>query len=217
MHKALKSHSRSSPSRKPQLRALRTRKELMSAARRVFARDGFELARLEDIADAAGKTRGAFYDHFEDKEDVFLAIFEEDLSGYLQHAKQQLEAATNEEERVEAITRNLLHVQKDGRRPMLFLEFKMYAIRHPQRARRLAEIQRALCERGVEATLEALMPEFQRRTSKTRRAQNAMFGAILDGITVNRLFDPPSLSDETTAGLIRSAVRFILHESQTDK
>jgi AcrR family transcriptional regulator len=185
----------------------------MDAARRVFARDGFESARLEDIADFAGKTRGAFYDHFDDKEDVFFAIFEEDLSGYLEHAKQQLKGARNAGERIEAITRHLLHVVKDGRRPMLFLEFKMYAIRHPQRTRRLAEIQRAVCQRGVEATLKALMPEFQGRSSRTRRAQNAMFSSILDGMTVNRLFDPPSISDKVATDLVRTAVGFILRNT----
>ena len=76
--------------RTKQERSLNTRAELLEAARKVFARDGFERARLEDIAEEAGKTRGAFYAHFEDKEDVFFAIFEQDvarsqmaLSGYV--------------------------------------------------------------------------------------------------------------------------------------
>src|SRR5271167_1605543 len=165
MRRTVKSNGGRLKSRKTQLRALETRTALMNAARRVFARDGFELARLEDIADAAHKTRGAFYDHFEDKEDVFFAIFEDDISSYLRHAKRQLEGAQSPEDRVEAITRNLVHVLKDTRRTMLFLEFKMYAIRHPRRTRRLAEIQNAMCQRGVEATLEALIPELRLRTS----------------------------------------------------
>jgi len=63
-----------------QERSLVTRQELIDAARRIFARDGFEVARLQDIAAAAGKTRGAFYAHFQDKEDVFFAIFEQDIA-----------------------------------------------------------------------------------------------------------------------------------------
>ena len=55
-----------------QERAIQTRKDLMAAARRVFARDGFEVARLQDIAQEAGKTRGALYAHFTDKEDLFF-------------------------------------------------------------------------------------------------------------------------------------------------
>ncbi|MGA8532191.1 MAG: TetR family transcriptional regulator, partial [Acidobacteriaceae bacterium] len=62
-----------------QERALATRSELIAAARAIFTRDGFESARIEDIAANAGKTRGAFYANFRDKEDVFFAIFEEDL------------------------------------------------------------------------------------------------------------------------------------------
>ena len=49
----------------------------MDAAKRIFAQDGFEAARLEDIAAGAGYTRGAFYANFDSKEDIFFALFEE--------------------------------------------------------------------------------------------------------------------------------------------
>ncbi|MGA8108821.1 MAG: TetR family transcriptional regulator, partial [Acidobacteriaceae bacterium] len=65
--------------RQQQDRALSTRRDLMNAARSIFARNGFEMTRLEDIAAAAGKTRGAFYANFRDKEDVFFALFEDNL------------------------------------------------------------------------------------------------------------------------------------------
>src|SRR5690242_6246146 len=61
-----------------QERALVTRERLINAAREIFTRDGFESARIEDIAARARKTRGAFYDNFRDKEDIFFAIYEED-------------------------------------------------------------------------------------------------------------------------------------------
>src|ERR1700733_5629630 len=65
---------------KKQERAILTRKQLTDAARQIFASSGFEPSSVEEIAAAAGKTRGAFYANFKDKEDVFFAIFEEDLS-----------------------------------------------------------------------------------------------------------------------------------------
>src|SRR5579862_4390803 len=61
---------------KHQQRTAATRRGLLDAARRIFARDGFEACRIEDIAAAAGHTRGAFYAHFSAKEDLFFAIFE---------------------------------------------------------------------------------------------------------------------------------------------
>src|SRR5712664_2984949 len=54
-----------------------TRRKLLDAAKRIFAQQGFEAARLEDIAAGAGYTRGAFYANFKSKEDIFFAIFEE--------------------------------------------------------------------------------------------------------------------------------------------
>src|SRR5690348_12636055 len=53
-----------------------TRRKLLAAAEKAFARDGFEAARLEDIASLAGYTRGAFYANFKSKEDIFFALLE---------------------------------------------------------------------------------------------------------------------------------------------
>ena len=53
---------------KHQRRTEETRRKLLAAGLRVFARDGFEASRLEDIAAEAGHTRGAFYANFATKE-----------------------------------------------------------------------------------------------------------------------------------------------------
>jgi AcrR family transcriptional regulator len=54
-----------------------TRRRLLDAAVRVFARDGYEGATLEQIAKEAGMTKGAVYWHFEAKSEVFGALIEE--------------------------------------------------------------------------------------------------------------------------------------------
>ena len=59
---------------KHQQKSEATRRKLIDAALRIFARDGFEAARLEDIAKESGHTRGAFYANFDTKEDLFLAL-----------------------------------------------------------------------------------------------------------------------------------------------
>ena len=53
-----------------------TRAELIDAAATVFARRGFHGASVEQIAAEAGYSTGAVYWHFEDKEDLFLALYE---------------------------------------------------------------------------------------------------------------------------------------------
>ncbi len=51
-----------------------TRSLLLDAAEDVFAEKGFAPATLDDIAHAAGYTKGAIYKHFATKEDLFLAV-----------------------------------------------------------------------------------------------------------------------------------------------
>ena len=52
-------------------RTAATRRKLLLAAEQTFARDGYEAARLEDIAARAGYTRGAFYANFASKEETW--------------------------------------------------------------------------------------------------------------------------------------------------
>ena len=68
---------------KHQQRTEQTRRKLLEAGLRIFVRDGFEAARIEDIAAAAGHTRGAFYANFETKEDLTYALIDHILERYL--------------------------------------------------------------------------------------------------------------------------------------
>jgi len=52
----------------------RTREALVSAATRLFAERGFDAPSLDDICDRAGFTRGAFYVHFRDRDDLVTAV-----------------------------------------------------------------------------------------------------------------------------------------------
>lgn len=53
-----------------------TRNSLLDAAERVFYEKGVARASLNEIAQAAGTTRGAIYWHFKDKVDLFLAMMD---------------------------------------------------------------------------------------------------------------------------------------------
>src|SRR5437879_2171749 len=57
-------------------RRQQTRQALMDAAAEAFARRGFHGASLDEIADAAGYTRGSITFNFGAKEDLFLAVVE---------------------------------------------------------------------------------------------------------------------------------------------
>lgn len=61
--------------KKTKTEALKTKEHLMLAALETFYQKGISRTSLNEIAQAAGVTRGALYWHFKNKEDLFDAIF----------------------------------------------------------------------------------------------------------------------------------------------
>lgn len=56
---------------------LRTRAEIVAAAERHFAEQGFEATRLDDVADDVGIRRAAIFYHFGDKQELYKAVLDE--------------------------------------------------------------------------------------------------------------------------------------------
>ena len=55
----------------------KTRQTILDAALTVFSSKGYHPARLQDIAESAGVTRGAIYHHFGSKADLYICLVRE--------------------------------------------------------------------------------------------------------------------------------------------
>jgi len=73
-------------------RRAQTRERLMAAARTVFAEQSVEAASVEEICEAAGFSRGAFYSNFSDRSELVLAMIQQSIQ--LQLAAAQRAIAT---------------------------------------------------------------------------------------------------------------------------
>ncbi|MFV8054580.1 TetR/AcrR family transcriptional regulator [Mycobacterium sp. 48b] len=60
-------------------RRVETRQRLLDAAFAVFAAKGFGRTRIDDICQASGYTKGAFYSNFKTLDELFLALYREQL------------------------------------------------------------------------------------------------------------------------------------------
>src|SRR3982751_3579798 len=129
---------------KHQLRTEQTRRKLLKAAEKVFAKVGFEVARLEDIAKDAGYTRGAFYAHFTSKEDLFFALLEQQIYHHLTRIQAIMDASADEAAALKKLREYYVAATADRNWCMLMLEFKLFAIRHPKMRAGLAEKHRQI-------------------------------------------------------------------------
>src|ERR687890_374579 len=59
-----------------EVRQDRQRRRLYAAAASVFARHGYADATAESIAREAGMSKATFYEHFDNKEDCIVALFD---------------------------------------------------------------------------------------------------------------------------------------------
>src|ERR1700729_4631540 len=69
---------------------VRTRELLLDSALRIFRRDGFHQASIDEIAEEAGFSRGAVYSSFANKEQLFLALHDREAQQRVQLIAERL-------------------------------------------------------------------------------------------------------------------------------
>jgi AcrR family transcriptional regulator len=171
-----------------------TRRKLLDAAKRIFAQDGFEAARLEDIAAGAGYTRGAFYAHFKSKEDIFFALFEEWVRERIESFASIARRHSDPVEKLMALRTHYAELATDRRLVLISMEFKQFALRHPEAHARLRSRHRR-----IRASFGELFSEIMGVLGKNipidYPAASACLGAVSQGLLLEHLLDPKTLSD----------------------
>lgn len=119
----------------------RTRSLLLNAAEQVFAERGFIPATLDDIAKAAGYSKGAIYKYFATKEDLFLAASDRYWRRYFDNFAEVMSSADHIGAReLEDIAERWRQLSRDrgAEHAALGLEFNLYLLRNPEARERVA-------------------------------------------------------------------------------
>jgi AcrR family transcriptional regulator len=170
-----------------------TRSLLLDAAEEVFAEKGFMAASLDDIAYAAGYTKGAIYKHFSTKEDLFLAVSDRYWRRYFDNFAEVMSTATHIGAReLDQIAERWRQLGRDrgAEHAALGHEFTLYLLRNPdarqQVAAKRAQVVEALAKFIVEgidrlgATL--LIPPLTFAHILVATTDAVMLGSQLDDI-----------------------------------
>ena len=171
-------------------RRARTREALIEAAIRVFARRGYEAARLAEVAREAGLTTGAVYSNFDGKRDLFLAAFEHEIARHIAEVTDAVGAASTPEERIAAAAAQWSgFLTRAPDRFPLFIEYWSHAVRdpdlRPEFAARFAAL-RDTTSRLIAAESEAAGVQLPIPADQIAVAVNA----LTNGIALEHLADP---------------------------
>jgi len=184
-------------------RSLLTRARLIQAAEKIFARDGFEAAKLEDIAAEAGYTRGAFYANFKSKEDLFLALLERELAARIETARAEMSRVEGASAKLEALRQFMHAICLDRRWALLALEFKLFAVRHPKARVQLAQMNRRFVKsraRIVEDISAALGHELP----ASANAVGMSLSALSNALTLEHMLDRTLMPEQDVQKLMET-------------
>jgi AcrR family transcriptional regulator len=119
-----------------------TRSRLIEAAGEVFLRSGFDAASVEEIAEQAGFSRGAFYSNFSSKDDLVLALLDEhsrERRGLLEGIFREKQGA---HDRFRAAREWYAAQCQPSKWSVLKTEFQLRALRNPDLREHLAALWR---------------------------------------------------------------------------
>ena len=181
-----------------------TRQRLLAAARETFAKFGFVGASVDQVAQAAGLSKGAVYSNFASKEALFLEL----LRQHMAEETGELQALFRSSRSALAILRSL---EEKYSRPekqevwcLLSAEFQLHARRSPQFAKPFARLYRK--QRKAIGRLVALIA-IQGGGAAPAAAQLAEIAAslmaVILGIALQRAADPRAVSAATAGRSLR--------------
>ncbi|MEU3663943.1 TetR/AcrR family transcriptional regulator [Streptomyces sp. NPDC032940] len=170
-------------------RRAQTRAKLLDAAFAVFAAKGFGRVPIEEVCEAAGYSRGAFYSNFASLDELFFALYRERAELIADQVSDALaldgpdldvRAAVERVTEVLLLDRDWLLVKTD---------FLVHAARDPEVARTLLEhrarLRRAIADRLARAHARTPLPAV---LGDAESAAHAVVAAY-DGVTTQLLLD----------------------------
>ena len=91
------------------------RRELLTAAEVVFAKNGFFKTTMADIADEAEFAIGTLYQMFKSKEEIYLSLVDAKVTAYLSEVERQTRLAFGGAAKIEALIRTKLYFFEHNR------------------------------------------------------------------------------------------------------
>ena len=199
----------------------RTRRRLLVSARKAFARHGYSGAALDDIAAAAGLTRGALYYNFPaGKRDLFLALLSERTEGRASAIRQALEGDGGDLDRRvrEAALGTAAATPREHRAEWLvFFEFALQASRDRTFARAFARSEGRMRHALADVIAERAEALGQDQLPLSPQELATGITALANGLGLEGLIDEEAVPPHLFATLIGLLVRGILATAEDER
>ncbi|MBX4175498.1 TetR/AcrR family transcriptional regulator [Streptomyces geysiriensis] len=170
-------------------RRLRTRAKLLDAAFEVFAAKGFGRVSIEEVCEAAGYSRGAFYSNFDTLDELFFALYRQRADEIAEQVSEALAGDGPDLDVLAAVDRVTEVLLLDRAWLLVKTDFLVHAARDTDVARTLLEhrarLRGAIADRLARARGHTPLPAV---LGDAESAAHAVVAAY-DGVTTQLLLD----------------------------
>ena len=173
-----------------------TRACLMQSAATVFARRGLQQASIDEVAEDAGFTKGAFYANFKNKEELFLAMLDERFTERIEEIERVIGGEGTTAEKARRAGDEFTHmIVADPEWQRLFFEFCAYAARDEEFRQELVTRYRAMRDR-IAAALSANSEDLGKKHALPSEQVALMTSVMANGFALEKLLEGDALPDE---------------------
>lgn len=187
-----------------------TTQRLLDAAQKLIAKKGLSAASVEDIAEAAGYTRGAFYSNFSSKGDLFIELLRRDHQSHMEAFNALRSDALSLDEIHERARVMYSQLYRDNESFMNWTEARMLAARDTKFRAKLNAL--IIEKRGH---IAEFIDYFHKRAgSPPRVSPTAMamgFMSLTEGVKLSMLSSPTEMTQETAESVLLLFVDSMMH------
>src|SRR5207302_91085 len=174
-----------------------TRGCLMRSAATVFGQRGLQQASIDEVAEDAGFTRGAFYANFKNKEELFLAMLDERFAKRIEEIERVVASEGSAAQKArQGGDRFARRLAADPEWERLFFEFSSYAARDEDFREELVTRYRAM--RARIATALGSEAEHEGKGEKLIPPEQLalMICVMGNGFALEKLLEGDTVADE---------------------
>ena len=189
-----------------------TRSQVLEAAAKVFPRRGYHKTSVEEVAEQAGLSIGAVYSNFDNKADLFLALYDRQVRRWIADLEKRAADVESPEELARAAGAWWTEfMSREERWLLLELEFWAHAVRDRKLRERFAALFAPLRE-ATGRLIERAADDFDLALPAPPEQLGMALTALCTGLVVERLLDPKRIPEEALGSLLDMMIEAIVAE-----
>ena len=179
------------------------RERLLRAALELFTRRGYDQTSLDQVAGAAGFTKGAVYSNFTSKDELFLTLMDQQVGRRIDQVREALRADGGRADSARRVGDRLTAALDEDREwQLLFLDYVLRAARDEAVREQFVAHRRRIRSLVADAVRELVsLPE---GSGLDVDAIASTLLALQNGLGIERLVEPAAVRDDLLGTLLQA-------------